>query len=43
MKEIEKPSNAKDINTSEIEKSIEDVNNQVIYFFVYIDSNRIIL
>jgi len=28
LKEIEKPSNAKDVNTSEIEKSIEDVNNQ---------------
>ena len=36
MKEIEKPSNAKDINASEIEESIEDVNNQVNYFFSYI-------
>ena len=38
MKEIEKPSNTKDINTSEIEESKEDVNyhNQVIYYSLYI-------
>ena len=37
MKEIEKPSNTKDINTSEIEESKEDENNhnQVIYYSLY--------